>query len=97
MIKNEPKIIMPKPMVNQSKTFVAPDKSKIETNRVSMFLFYENNDNNNDIKQNQNNININKNNEVKAPSSLYEGKEQPKKEEKKEENQNRKPPNFLFD
>ena len=83
-------------MVNQSKTFVAPDKSKIETNRVSMFLFNENNDNNNDIKQNQNNININKNNEVKAPSSLFEGIEQPK-EEKKEENQNIKPPNFLFD
>ena len=97
MIKNEPKIIMPKPMVNQSKTFVAPDKSKIETNRVSMFLFNENNDNNNDIKQNQNNININKNNETKAPSSLFEGIEQPKKEEKKEENQNIKPPNFLFD
>ena len=91
--KIEPKIIMPKQIENQP--------PKIETKKAKMFLFDDNDTNTNtNINQNINtnivNNNMNQNNEIKAPKSLFDGIDIPK-QEKKEEKEKKKVPNFLFD
>ena len=69
--KNEPKIIIPKPIVQQQNVIQEPEKPKIETKKTPMFFFDDDsNTKNNNITTNQNNNDIIFNNDNLIKNSL---------------------------
>ena len=96
VVKNEPRIIMPKPMGDPSNLFQQPPKKEVKK-KISLF----DDEDNIDVKESSTQkTNQSENNPVKAPSTLFDGidtsktsnvNNAPPKENKK------KVPNFLFD
>ena len=110
-IQQEPRMVMPKPEVKKPSIFeeieekpkIEPklmiqnqieNQPKVENKKAKMFLFDDNDTNQNQNKVNTNIVNNNVNSQIKAPTSLFDGIDVPKPEKKEEK---KKVPNFFFE